>query len=59
VLAAMGQISLVNTFCHLHTPLSVSFLRLFHGLWIGALVGIAVIAVWRALWGAPRLRSRQ
>lgn len=39
VLGAVGQVSIVNTFCHIHTPLAVSLLRTFNGLWIGALVG--------------------
>jgi len=46
-LGVIGQVSLVNTFCHLHTPLAVSFLRTAHGLWIGAAVGVIVILVWR------------
>lgn len=49
--AAIGQTSMVNTFCHIHTPLSVSLLRTFHGLWLGAVLGllllIATVAVWR------------
>lgn len=35
----IGQVSLINTFCHIHTPLSVSLLRAFNGLWIGILLG--------------------
>lgn len=55
LLGAVGQISLVNTFCHFHTPLSVSLLRTLHGLWMGALVGIAVVLIWRLLF-ARQLR---
>jgi hypothetical protein len=42
---AIGQISLLNTFCHLHTPLLVSLVRAFHGLWIGLLIGLLLWAV--------------
>jgi hypothetical protein len=41
----IGQISLLNTFCHLHTPLLVSLVRAFHGLWIGLLIGLIVWAL--------------
>lgn len=35
----LGQVSIVNSFLHLHTPLWVTLLRTFHGLWLGLLVG--------------------
>ncbi len=44
IAGATAQLSLVNTFCHLVAPFSVSILRTFHGLWIGAVSG--VILVW-------------
>ena len=40
----MGPLSIVNTFCHAHTPLGVSLIRTFHGLWMGAAVGGIAIA---------------
>ncbi len=40
----VGQLSLVNTFCHMHTPLSVSFWRVFNGWWLGVVIG------WGLLW---------
>lgn len=40
----VGQLSLVNTFCHVHTPLTVSFWRVFNGWWLGILIG------WGLLW---------
>jgi len=49
LLAGVGQVSLLNTFCHLHTPLLVTLLRSVHGLWIGALVGGAVVIAWGVL----------
>ncbi|MEW6696479.1 MAG: DUF5693 family protein [Bacillota bacterium] len=42
LLGAIGQASLVNTFAHIHTPLLVSLIRAFHGIWLGILLGLAV-----------------
>jgi len=41
VLGVLGQVSLLNTFCHIHTPLNVSILRAVNGLVLGLLLGIA------------------
>jgi len=43
VIAVIGQVSLVNTYAHLHTPLIISLIRTIHGLWIGIIIGIVVI----------------
>ena len=46
LLAGMiGQISLINTYAHIHTPLTISLLRSAHGLWIGIILGAAAIVV--------------
>jgi len=42
---AIGQVSLLNTFCHLHTPLIVSVIRVGHGVWLGAVAGLALWAM--------------
>jgi len=58
VLAGIGQISLLNTFCHFHSPLPVSFLRMVNGIWLGVIVGIAVVLVWRLAFDRrPPLRN--
>jgi len=41
--AIIGQVSLVNTYAHIHTPLVISIIRSFNGLWIGIIVGVGVI----------------
>ncbi len=41
--ATVGQVSIVNTFLHLRTPLEISIFRVFHGLWIGTILGLAGI----------------
>lgn len=52
LLALAGQVSLVNTLAHLHTPLLISLLRIFNGLWLGLLLGIVLVAL------ANRVRAR-
>lgn len=42
---AIGQVSLLNTFCHLHTPLLVSLWRAGLGLGLGCLIGVLVYLV--------------
>lgn len=42
---AIGQVSLVNTYAHLHTPLFVSLLRSFNGMFLGILLGALLIFV--------------
>ena len=44
-LGIIGQISVVNTYAHLHTPLGISFLRTVHGLWLGILLGLLLLLV--------------
>ena len=52
VLMAIGTIapvSVMNTFCHIHTPLTISLVRTINGLVLGLFFGIitALIAGWR------------
>jgi len=46
LVAAIGQVSMVNTFCHLHTPLALSLTRTLVGLLAGAVVGVVVVWAW-------------
>ena len=47
VLAIVGQASIVNTFAHLHTPVIISLIRTFHGIWIGIIIGVIATVVLR------------
>ncbi len=58
VLGAVGQVGLLNSFCHLHSPLKLTVIRTFNGLWTGILVGGAVWALW-ALLARPRRNRRR
>jgi hypothetical protein len=43
-LGAIGQTSIVNTLCHLHTPLAVGLARVGVGLVVGGIIGALVWA---------------
>lgn len=57
LIGAIGQVSLVNTFCHLHTPLHVSLIRAVNGLWVGLILGVALAVVVKRL--LPRSRPTE
>lgn len=44
VVGIFGQVSLLNTFCHLHTPLAVSLWRAFLGIALGGVIGAVAYA---------------
>lgn len=45
VLGSIGLVSVLNTFCHIHTPLTVSALRSLNGLIAGGAIGLIVYTV--------------
>ncbi|MFO8080891.1 MAG: DUF5693 family protein [Armatimonadota bacterium] len=49
----IGQVSLLNSFCHIHTPLMLTLLRVFNGLWVGLLGGLVLCGLWDLFGGAP------
>ncbi len=42
LLGSIGQITILNTFSHIHTPLLISIIRVFNGLWLGILIGLVL-----------------
>lgn len=42
---AAGFSSVVNSFCHFHTPLTIILLREFNGLWTGLVAGLVVVGL--------------
>ncbi|MBQ7155113.1 MAG: hypothetical protein IJR85_06125 [Synergistaceae bacterium] len=52
---AAGFSSIVNSFCHFHTPLTLILLREFNGLWAGLIVG-AVLVIMVKFVVVPMLR---
>lgn len=47
--AVMGQLSMVDTFAHLHTPIFISLTRITYGVLLGLVIGLLYIAVWEVL----------
>jgi hypothetical protein len=45
-LAVMGQLSIVSSFTHLHTPLEISLLRVIYGMGAGIAVALLLIFAW-------------
>ena len=52
----VGQVSIINTYAHLHTPIMISLLRTANGLWIGILIGVLAILIME--WIIRRVRAR-
>jgi hypothetical protein len=53
VIGSLGQVSLLNTFCHIHTPLIVSAWRGGTGLVVGCVIGLALFALGERLLSEP------
>lgn len=41
--AVISLASIMNTFSHAHTPISISLLRTVHGIWLGILIGVLLV----------------
>ena len=54
---AIGQVSMLNTFCHLHSPLALSMLRTGIGLVFGLGIGVALILA--LIWWDRRLSAAE
>jgi len=54
VIGTLGQLTIVSTFTHLHTPLVMSIIRTLLGLGLGLIIGLILIGIWIALEGAWR-----
>ncbi|AJY74541.1 DUF5693 family protein [Paenibacillus beijingensis] len=53
IVGSIGQLSMVDTFAHIHTPLHISLIRILLGLGFGAVIGIVLIGIWQlaeAVW---------
>jgi hypothetical protein len=48
----IAQLSIVDTFAHIHTPLLLSIIRILLGIGLGALIGLVAIAIWQLCEGA-------
>jgi len=65
IAGTIGQISMVGTFAHIHTPFVLSLIRVLLGLGIGLLIGLVVIGAWQVLerlwarWGKRILENAE
>jgi hypothetical protein len=55
LVGAIGQTGMLNSFCHLHSPLKLTVLRTLYGLIFGGIIGLVLVAVWNAMQGKKRL----
>ncbi len=58
-LGTIGQISIVNSLCHIHTPLLLTLLRVLNGLWTGLLCGVVLCTLWAWFSGARTAEQPQ
>ncbi len=45
LVGCIGQISMINTFSHIHTPIMATLWRTLYGLILGGVIGIAISAI--------------
>lgn len=45
IMAIIGQISLVNTYAHVHTPILISLVRSAYGIIFGLIIGLIIILI--------------
>jgi hypothetical protein len=50
LLVAVGMGSILNTFSHFHTPLTISLFRVLNGMIIGLILGFVLVWVVRRVW---------
>jgi len=45
IMGTVAPVTIVNTFCHVHTSLSFSLLRTFNGYWLGLIIGVLLALI--------------
>jgi len=45
IIGVIGPVTLINTFCHIHTPFLFSMLRTFNGIWLGLALGLIAVTI--------------
>lgn len=54
IVGVLGQLSMVDTFAHIHSPILLSLIRSLLGLGLGLIIGLLLIALWQLGEGAWR-----
>ncbi|GAH43652.1 unnamed protein product, partial [marine sediment metagenome] len=49
IIGTIGPVTLINTFCHIHTPFLFSILRTFNGVWLGLALGLIAVTIFYCL----------
>ncbi|MNO88612.1 hypothetical protein D3C76_800680 [compost metagenome] len=49
IIAVMGQLSMVDTFAHIHTPATLSLIRGVLGLGLGLIFGLIAVLIWHII----------
>ena len=49
IIGTIAPVTLINTFCHIHTPFLFSMLRTFNGVWLGLGLGLIVITIFYSI----------
>ncbi|WP_410512628.1 DUF5693 family protein [Paenibacillus sp. BR2-3] len=47
IIAVIGQLSMVDTFAHIHSPFLISLVRGLLGLGLGAIIGVIAVIAWQ------------
>lgn len=47
IIAVIGQLSMVDTFAHIHSPVLISLIRGLLGLGLGLIIGVIAVIVWQ------------
>ncbi len=47
IIAVIGQLSMVDTFAHIHSPIVISLIRGLLGLGLGLVIGLIAVGVWQ------------
>jgi len=61
IVGAIGQVGLVNSFSHIHTPLVYVILRTLYALVFGSVIGavLVILLLWSRRWWSPETRARR
>ncbi|MFC5531045.1 DUF5693 family protein [Cohnella yongneupensis] len=59
IAGTIAQLSMVDTFAHIHTPMILSVIRVMLGLGLGVCIGLVGIAVWQIGEGVKARWARQ
>lgn len=49
IIASIGQLSMVDTFAHIHTPIWISLVRDLLGIGFGIIVGLVFVLLWQII----------